>query len=148
MGYELNQLMKLYGVSTPTINTYSGASKPTDFADANFESKMKNYDTDTAAYKKYQEDYGSRLAGASIYDMPQFQPKATATTVAKVPPTALTNPIYTTNPAYYKDLVTDRYKTILNTAQPDVKGLAYWSQQLASGAISPSQFDAALLDAS
>ena len=55
MGYELNQLMKLYGVSTPTVNTYSGASKPTDFADANFESKMKNYDTDTAAYKKYQE---------------------------------------------------------------------------------------------
>ena len=160
MGYELNQLMKLYGVSTPSANTYSGASKPTDFADANFEQKMKNYNTDTEAYKKYQEEYGNRLGSASIYDLPQFQPKAAATTGATgttgltglanqtMAQPVLTNPVYTNNPAYYKDLVMDRYKSVLNTANPDLKGLAYWSQQLASGALDPGKFDTALLEGS
>jgi hypothetical protein len=144
MGYELNRLMGQYGIGTATTAPYSGAARPLDYADPNYAQKLTNYETDTAAQEQYKKDYMSRIGANSIYNMPQFQGVAGAT--AQVAPDVLKNPIFTTNPDYYKDMVGQAYQTNFQ-APGDVAGSAYWSDLLASGKLMPGGLNAAMLKA-
>jgi len=56
MGYELNKIMRQYGVSSPTLPTYAGST-----------------DQDRANYDAYAKEYGNRLATTSMYSQPQYQ---------------------------------------------------------------------------
>jgi hypothetical protein len=56
MGYELNKLMNLYGVSSPTKPSYVGST-----------------DQERANYDAYIRDYNNRLSTTSMYSQPQFQ---------------------------------------------------------------------------
>lgn len=140
MGYELNRLMKQYGVATPTMTPYSGTAMPNDTADANFGMKMANYEADTAAHEKYKSDYMNRIAGGSIYQQPQFQMKAPeAPWTGSVYTDTLKSPMYANNPDTYKPLVDSTYQTSLGRpAEP--AGLKYWMNLLATGQISPQNF--------
>lgn len=144
MGYELNRLMGQYGIGTATTAPYSGAARPLDYADPNYAQKLTNYETDTAAQEQYKKDYMSRIGANSIYNMPQFQRTAGAT--AQVAPDVLKNPIFTTNPDYYKDMVGKAYQTNFQ-APGDVAGSAYWADILASGKLMPGGLNAAMLKA-
>ena len=61
MGYELNQLMKQYGVNTPSMATYTGAAAPSTefnseyYAKANPDLKKKKIDTPEELLKHYTE---------------------------------------------------------------------------------------------
>jgi hypothetical protein len=56
MGYELNKIMRQYGVSSPTLPSYVGST-----------------DQERANYDAYIRDYNDRLATTSMYSQPQFQ---------------------------------------------------------------------------
>lgn len=97
MGYELKQLMKMYGVSTPTMAPapqMPGAA-PTALAQnataeqqakyaadkAAFDESVRRYNLNKAQYDQYARDYQNRLANTNIYNQAQF-----STTGANVPP--------------------------------------------------------------
>jgi hypothetical protein len=81
MGYELNQLMKRYGLSTATMSPYSGMGAPTALAaDATADQRNQfvtdsgNYMAQKAAYDQYKNDYQGRIASTSAYqDSPLFK---------------------------------------------------------------------------
>jgi hypothetical protein len=56
MGYELNKLMSLYGVSSPTLPSYTGSTGQ-----------------DRANYDAYANEYKNRLNTTSMYSQPQYQ---------------------------------------------------------------------------
>ena len=101
MGYELNRIMKQYGVSTPGQVNYSGSfapsvptapagSRPADagaaatydkqLADFNaykadpaaFNETMRKYGLDQKSYDTYKTDYQNRLQNAPMYVQKQF----------------------------------------------------------------------------
>jgi hypothetical protein len=89
MGFELDKLMKQYGVSTPTVATYTGAAAPTTppvatatQADKDaFAEQTRKYNLDQNAYNQYKQQYQDRMQAGSQYGPP--------TTAAKI-----TNPTY------------------------------------------------------
>ena len=89
MGFELDKLMKQYGVSTPTVATYTGAAAPTTPLTATstqadrdaFAEQTRKYNLDQNAYNQYKQQYQDRLQSGSQYGPP--------TTAAKI-----TNPTY------------------------------------------------------
>lgn len=93
MGYELNNLMKMYGVSTPSRAGYTGTvmpgTPPADTASAEdkakFDESVRRYQLDRKAYEQYATDYANRIAGANIYNQPQFQTAATQPAVTGQP---------------------------------------------------------------
>lgn len=80
MGYELNNLMKMYGVGTASKAAYTGAAMPgTPPADtasaadkAAFDESVRKYQLDRKAYEQYASEYGNRIAGTNLYDQPQY----------------------------------------------------------------------------
>lgn len=56
MGYELNKLMRQFGVTSPTAPIYGGAT-----------------DQDRANYNTYVQEYRDRIAATPMYNQPQFQ---------------------------------------------------------------------------
>ena len=98
MGYELDRLMRQYGLSTPTMQRYSGDVKPTapvaptpytgtdKTAKANYQTELEkyntdlgtyntnlqNYNADQTAYNQYREDYRNRLMNTPMYLNKQF----------------------------------------------------------------------------
>jgi hypothetical protein len=89
MGFELDKLMKQYGVSTPTVATYTGAAAPTTPLTATstqadrdaFAEQTRKYNLDQNAYNQYKQQYQDRLQTGSQYGPP--------TTAAKI-----VNPTY------------------------------------------------------
>lgn len=69
MGYELNQLMRRYGVATPTMVQYAGAKPDANAAQAA---------ADRAAYNKYVSDYQDRLSYTPAYSAEQYQTRPSA----------------------------------------------------------------------
>lgn len=63
-------------------------------------------------------------------------PKTSTTTVSTTPPTSLLDT--------YEETVRNAYKTI-GVDTPDAEGLNYWTNQLATGNISPAQFESTFL---
>lgn len=99
MGYELNRLMKQYGVATPTMapapqmpgaapvqSAYTGATgSPGDAAKyaadkAAFDENVRKYGLAQKAYDQYKTEYENRLANTNMYNQAQF-----STTGANVP---------------------------------------------------------------
>jgi hypothetical protein len=98
MGYELNRLMKQYGVATPTMAGYTGTTAPgtpptapaasASQADqdkynkdkAAFDEQLRKYQLDTKSYDQYTKAYQDRLANTNMYNQAQF-----STTGANVP---------------------------------------------------------------
>lgn len=96
MGFELDRLMKQYGVATPSLN-YSGAGVPIDpgtrpvatdalkgddltKAQANYDNLLSkynldkvNYPADRALYDTYRTEYQNRMLGTPQYMQAQFQ---------------------------------------------------------------------------
>lgn len=66
MGFELNKLMRQYGISTPTL-----AAEPTLPADATQE-QIDIYNRERAAYDKYVADYMARIRGYPSYGEKQY----------------------------------------------------------------------------
>ena len=117
MGYELNRLMKQYGISTPTISSYTGQQMPTDKAASDYSQKLAQYEADRAAYDKYVDEYNRRLSGAPMYMQSQFQTKK-----MDGPPTT----------------VGGLYTSFLGR-EPDAEGMKYWNEQFGNKAIGPTQ---------
>lgn len=117
MGYELNRLMKQYGISTPTISSYTGQQMPTDKAASDYSQKLAQYETDKAAYDKYVDEYNRRVSGAPMYLQSQFQTKK-----MEGPPTT----------------VGGLYTSFLGR-EPDAEGAKYWNEQFGNKAIGPTQ---------
>lgn len=102
MGYELNQLMKRYGLSTRTISPYSGVAAPTALAADATAAQKEKFDADSAAYTaqrgtydQYKNEFQNRIASTSPYqNSPLFQgQKQNWDTTLKSPiyPSAATN---------------------------------------------------------
>lgn len=98
MGFELNKLMRQFGVSSPTVPTYTGST-----------------DQDRAAYNDYVQQYNNRLASVPMYNQSQFETplspvQAAPTSVVAPPvysppvtsstPTTPTTPVTPTVPNY------------------------------------------------
>lgn len=96
MGYELQKLMNMYGVSTSTMAAapqMPGAA-PTALAEgataeqqakyatdkAAFDESVRKYGLDKAQYDQYAQEYQNRLANTNLYNQAQF-----STTGANVP---------------------------------------------------------------
>lgn len=125
MGYELDRLMRQYGVSTPVLS-YSGMQAPVKPADlsatastmdranydallAKYNADMPLYQSDQDKYKTYSDDYKNRLATTSMYDAPQYQRGAMSS-----PGTGM-----------FTDQYSQMYQDVLGRA-PDPAGLSYW----------------------
>jgi hypothetical protein len=74
MGYELNQLMKSYGLTTRTMSPYSGVAAPTALAADATDEQRKKFNDDTSAYiaqrgayDSYKNEYQNRIANTSPY---------------------------------------------------------------------------------
>ena len=90
MGYELNKLMRQFGVSSPTLG-YAGTSVPGaapaapaadanaaqktayDTSLANYNAQKTAYDADRAAYNTYKQDYLARTQNTPQYLDAQYQ---------------------------------------------------------------------------
>ena len=96
MGFELDRLMKQFGVATPSLN-YSGTGVPIDpgtrpvatdalkgddlaKSQANYDNLLAkynldkaNYPADQALYNTYKTEYQNRLLGTPQYMQAQFQ---------------------------------------------------------------------------
>ena len=114
MSYELEQLMKQYGVSTPTMS-YTGSDKPvmpvapaagTTAADleaarsynallAKYNAAMPQYQADQQTYDTYKNDYQNRLANTPMYGVAQYntRPNVAASTPTQVTPATSTAPL-------------------------------------------------------
>jgi len=85
MGYELDRLMKQYGVSTPTVAGYSGSVAPgappaEDASQADkdaFLTAVTRYGVDKKAYDTYTKEYANRIAGGNMYNQPQYNTSST-----------------------------------------------------------------------
>jgi hypothetical protein len=83
MGYELDRVMRQYGVSTPTVARYSGIAAPgaPPAADASqadrdaFLASVTRYGADRREYDAYANEYRNRIASGNMYDQPQFKNK-------------------------------------------------------------------------
>ena len=63
MGYNLNKLMKRYGVGSASKLSYAGAQDP----------ESEAYEKDQAAYQDYSDQYDARLLNTPMYADKQFQ---------------------------------------------------------------------------
>jgi hypothetical protein len=105
MGFELDRLVKQYGLSTPTIQNYSGDVKPTapvaptpytgtdsgakkTYQTAleqynkdlgTYNTNLQNYNTDQAAYNDYKQNYAARQGSTPMYVDKQFDTALTPT---------------------------------------------------------------------
>lgn len=152
MGYELNQLMKRYGVSTPTMSSYGGMGAPTALAaDATAAQKEQfvtdsgNYMAQNAAYNQYKNDYQNRIASTPAYqDSPLFKgEKKSWDTALKAPNYSLATP---KTDADYAPLINKAYADIgrsgmgdkiSNINQPTYDDLMF---QLKTGNVSTDDF--------
>jgi hypothetical protein len=80
MGYELDQLMRQFGVSSPSLS-YTGAAAPvaptvgvTDYQTLlnKYNTELPQYQADRAAYDAYAQQYMDKVNPSSIYNQPQF----------------------------------------------------------------------------
>jgi hypothetical protein len=153
MGYELNQLMKRYGLSTATMSPYSGMGAPTALAaDATADQRNQfvtdsgNYMAQKAAYDQYKNDYQNRIASTSAYqDSPLFKgEKKSWDAPLKTPNYSLASP--KTN-ADYDPMIKEAFGTIgrsgfgdkiSNIDQPTYDEFMF---QLKTGAVSTDDFN-------
>lgn len=145
MGYELNRLMKQYGVNTASAARYAGTQDPgtapvapaalgekpskkqqekydADLAKYNtdkaaFDEQARKYGLDKASYDAYRTNYFDRLQNAPMYLQEQFQ--------TSEPKVAL--------PATVQDM----YRTYLGR-EPEAAGLANWQNKFGAE-ISPAE---------
>lgn len=75
MGFELNKLMRQFGVSSPTLPTYTGST-----------------DQNRADYNNYVQQYNDRLASVPMYNQSQFETPLSP--VQAAPTSVLTGPVY------------------------------------------------------
>lgn len=103
MGYELKRLMGQYGVSTPGMVNYSGASAPgkppaVDSTQADkdaFDESVRKYNLDNKSYDIYKKEYGNRLQNSpGMYSQPQFNTGTMTTQVMPQLRAPLTAPTY------------------------------------------------------
>ena len=69
-GYELDELLKQYGLTSPTLS-YGGTDKPT--GDKIDPLQQAAYDADQAKFAAYSKEYNNRLQNTNMYSAPQFQ---------------------------------------------------------------------------
>ena len=166
MGANLDRLMKSYGVSTPTVASYTGAAAPAQLAaDATPEQQGANaaglarYKADQDAYNKYTADYKNRITSTDLYSSPYMNilPKAQQKTSYDA---VLTSPDYSTVVSPITDVKNIKtapdYDALVKSAYAgvgrsgigsganniDQAGYDYWANQLKTGAISPADFNA------
>ena len=113
MGYELEKLKRLYGVSTPSMAPYAGeqlGAPPTaptagDAAAAEkyatdkvaFDEQLRKYQIGQKEYANYKGDYQGRLQSTNMYNQPQFM--ADPTKYVPQNTTQLKTPTYGAIPA-------------------------------------------------
>ena len=115
-GFELNRLMRQYGVPAPTIMPYGGAAASTAQADA----AKAAYDQNV--YQNYVNEYQNRLANTNMYNMAQFTPNPANFRPQYAAPIA--NPTYA--PANYGGIA-DVYSKYFGR-QPEQAGVEYWGK--------------------
>jgi len=80
MGYELDKLMKIYGVSTPGRVAYSGATLPASAPVATasqadkdaYEAIGRQREADMPVYQDYRSSYAGRVASVPMYNETQY----------------------------------------------------------------------------
>lgn len=73
MGYELDKLLKQYGVSSAFTPTYTGTAKP-----AAGETGPSQYTADKALFDKYKASYQERMGNTPMYADAQYQTQPAA----------------------------------------------------------------------
>ncbi len=98
MGFELDRLMRQYGVSTPSIASYSGTLYPGAYDDVvgskegqltpqQYQESLRQYNLDRGVYDKYVQDYQRRVRETPMYLQEQFQPgRSTAAPITTFSP--------------------------------------------------------------
>jgi len=162
MGANLDRLMKSYGVSTPTLSSYSGTAPTALAAGAKpeeqgaYQGALAKYNAEKEAYNQYAKDYYNRITGTDLYSSPymNIRPEekqkaqwginlTTPDYAAVAPPKA--NVSGSTNPDY-SSVVNAAYNSVgrkgigTDPSTIDQAGYDYWSKQLSSGAVSPTDF--------
>ena len=115
-GFELNRLMRQYGVPAPTIMPYGGAAASTAQTDA----AKAAYDQNV--YQNYVNEYQNRLANTNMYNMAQFTPNPANFRPQYAAPIA--NPTYA--PANYGGIAGVYSKYF--GRQPEQAGVEYWGK--------------------
>ena len=82
MGYELDKLMRQFGVTSPTAPAYTGTPRPSvtlpgptgeaPIANPNYNTQMSQFNADMAKYSDYLNQYNDRIATGSVYNAPQY----------------------------------------------------------------------------
>ena len=100
MGYELDKLLKQYGVSSAFTPTYTGTAKP-----AAGEVGPSQYTADKALFDKYKASYQERMGGTPMYAGAQYQtqPAATSASVDDLYSSYLGRAGDTTGQKYWED---------------------------------------------
>lgn len=138
MGYELDQLLKQYGVSTPSMS-YTGSDKPimpvapeaggsllgqaaypvaiTAYNDllAKYNAAMPQYLADQETYKPYKTEYQNRITNTPMYSAPQFNTKPQGQLTQAAP---AANMLYT--PTYNAAQGTSGFTPLSMMAMPTV----------------------------
>lgn len=124
MGYELDKLLKQYGVSSAFTPTYTGTAKP-----AAGEVGPSQYTADKALFDKYKANYQERMGGTPMYAGAQFQtqPAATSASVDDLYSSYLGRTGDTTGQKYWEDKfgftdqkVRDEYAKKMGLAQTNL----------------------------
>jgi len=100
MGYELDKLLKQYGVSSAFTPTYTGTAKP-----AAGEVGPSQYTADKALFDKYKASYQERMGNTPMYAGAQYQtqPAATSASVEDLYSSYLGRAGDTTGQKYWED---------------------------------------------
>ena len=117
-GFELDRLMRQYGVSTPTRMPFAGYNAADDVRRAEYDKNV---------YQNYADQFNNRLAQTNMYNRAQFMPDPTKFTPQYSTPVA--NPTYA--PANYGGIY-NTYTKYFGRA-PEEAGVQYWGKMGATG---------------
>ena len=144
MGYELNKLKQMYGLSTPTMATSVMPVAPVapvaptdgeitpeaqtayDTALAKYNADLAAYSGDKSAYEAYQAEYQRRLRETPMYGANQF--------------TAITDYAKKGTEAAKPATVEELYQRYLNR-EGDAPGIAAWKQQFGEGPLTDAKIN-------
>jgi len=120
-GFELNRLMRQYGVSTPTMMPFAGYTTQTTPEDA----RRAEYDKNV--YQTYANQFSNNMANTNMYNQAQFLPDPTKFTPQY--PAPISNPAYA--PTNYGGIYNTYTKYFGRT--PEEAGVQYWGKTGATG---------------
>jgi hypothetical protein len=120
-GFELDRLMRQYGVSTPTRMPFAGYTTQTTPED------VRRAEYDKNVYQNYANQFSNNMANTNMYNQSQFLPDPTKFTQQYSTP--LSNPAYA--PTNYGGIYNTYTKYF--GRNPEEAGVQYWGKMGATG---------------